>query len=75
MSPDLAPLVVKRLLEVFASLQDKGTGVLLIEQSTDLALGMADTALVPCSGRMRQHGPARHLSRVPVRLQKAHVEI
>ncbi len=61
MSLGLAPLIVKRLLGVVASLKERGTGILLIEQFTELALGMAETAVVMRSGRMRWHGPASAL--------------
>lgn len=62
MSLGLAPLVVKRLLGVVATLRDRGTGILLIEQFTDLALGMADDAVVLRSGRMRYNGSAQRLA-------------
>jgi branched-chain amino acid transport system ATP-binding protein len=61
MSLGLAPLIVKRLLGVVAGLKDRGVGILLIEQFTDLALGMADAAVVLRSGQMRYSGPARRL--------------
>jgi len=61
MSLGLAPLIVKRLLGVVASLKERGVGILLIEQFTDLALGMADQAVVLRSGQMRYSGPARRL--------------
>ena len=61
MSLGLAPLIVKRLLGVVTALKERGVGILLIEQFTDLALGMADQAVVLRSGQMRYSGPARHL--------------
>lgn len=61
MSLGLAPLIVKRLLGVVAQLKAEGVGILLIEQFTDLALGMAETAVVLRSGKMRWSGPAAQL--------------
>jgi branched-chain amino acid transport system ATP-binding protein len=72
MSLGLAPLIVKRLLAVVAALKDRGVGVLLIEQFTDLALGMADDAVVLRSGHMRYSGPARRLVDEPSLLHKAY---
>lgn len=58
MSLGLAPLIVKRLLGVVTDLKSKGVGILLIEQFTDLALGIAETAVVLRGGKMRYNGPA-----------------
>lgn len=62
MSLGLAPLVVKRLLAVVTALKAQGVGILLIEQFTDLALSIAETAVVLRSGKMRYAGPARALA-------------
>lgn len=75
MSLGLAPLIVKRLLDVVAGLRDRGVGILLIEQFTDLALGMADTAVVLRSGQMRHSGPARVLVKEPAVLHSAYFGI
>jgi branched-chain amino acid transport system ATP-binding protein len=72
MSLGLAPLVVKRLLGVAAALKDRGVGILLIEQFTDLALGMADAAVVLRSGKMRYAGPATRLVNEPSVLDHAY---
>lgn len=61
MSLGLAPLIVKRLLGVVVSLKAQGVGILLIEQFTDLALSIAETAVILRSGKMRYSGPARPL--------------
>lgn len=71
MSPGLAPLIVKRLLAVVAALKDRGVGVFLIEQFTELAPGMADDAVVLRSGHMRYSGPARRLVDEPSRPHQA----
>ena len=75
MSLGLAPLIVKRLLGVVAALKERGVGVLLIEQFTDLALGMADQAVVLRSGQMRYSGPARHLVEESAVLHQAYFSV
>ena len=62
MSLGLAPVIVKRLLAVVAALKASGTGILLIEQFTDLALGIAENAIVLRAGKMRYSGPAKKLA-------------
>jgi branched-chain amino acid transport system ATP-binding protein len=61
MSLGLAPLIVKRLMGVIQDLKMAGTGILLIEQFTDLALAAAETAIVMRSGKMRYAGSAQAL--------------
>ena len=61
MSLGLAPLIVKRLLGVVTDLKARGVGILLIEQFTDMALGIAETAVVLRGGKMRYSGPAQAL--------------
>ncbi len=61
MSLGLAPLIVKRLLTVVTTLKSQDAGILLIEQFTDLALSIAETAVVLRSGKMRYSGPAAAL--------------
>ena len=61
MSLGLAPLIVKRLLGVVTTLKAEGTGILLIEQFTDLALSIAESAVVLRSGKMRYAGSAAAL--------------
>ena len=72
MSLGLAPLVVKRLLSVVMTLKAQGTGILLIEQFTDLALSIAESAVVLRSGKMRYAGPASALIADKTLLQNAY---
>lgn len=72
MSLGLAPLIVKRLLGVVTDLKAKGVGILLIEQFTDLALSIAETAVVLRSGKMRYNGPAADLANDTQRLHEAY---
>jgi branched-chain amino acid transport system ATP-binding protein len=72
MSLGLAPLIVKRLLSVVALLKSQGVGILLIEQFTDLALSIAETAVVLRSGKMRYSGLASALVSDKALLQNAY---
>lgn len=72
MSLGLAPLIVKRLLGVVTDLKARGVGILLIEQFTDLALGIAETAIVLRGGQMRYTGPAADLASDTQRLHEAY---
>lgn len=72
MSLGLAPLIVKRLLGVVAELKARGVGILLIEQFTDLALGIAETAVVLRGGKMRYSGAAQALVQDATLLHKAY---
>jgi len=67
MSLGLAPLVVKRLMEVTKNMATAGIGIILIEQFTELALDLADYACV-------LNGGETHFSGAPSRLQ-SHPEI
>ena len=53
MSLGLAPLIVKRLVSVVKQLVAQGTGVLLVEQFVEVALGMADRVVVLRKGAVR----------------------
>lgn len=75
MSLGLAPLIVKRLLGVVGALKERGVGILLIEQFTDLALGIAEDAVVLRSGQMRYAGPAGRLRADPSVLHQAYFGI
>jgi branched-chain amino acid transport system ATP-binding protein len=53
LSLGLAPVVVRRLVPALHEIADQGVGVLLIEQFTSLALGVATNAHVLVRGRLR----------------------
>src|ERR1044072_409385 len=59
LSLGLAPVVVMELLEVVRRLQHEGVAVVLVEQSAELALQVADRAVFLEKGETRFSGPAR----------------
>jgi branched-chain amino acid transport system ATP-binding protein len=65
LSLGLAPLVVRRLADVVRASAEQGVGVLLIEQFTTLALGMAARACVLQRGRAVWSGDAAALRAQP----------
>jgi branched-chain amino acid transport system ATP-binding protein len=63
LSLGLAPLVVRRLLDAVRSAADeKGTGVLLVEQHVRKALEYSDRAYVMRRGQIVMAGPASELA-------------
>ena len=72
MSLGLAPLIVKRLFGVVHELQSQGVGIVIIEQFTDLALGVAAHAVVLRGGRDKYNGPADILLENPEQLDEAY---
>jgi branched-chain amino acid transport system ATP-binding protein len=65
LSLGLAPLVVRRLADVVRASAEQGVGVLLIEQFTTLALGIAARACVLQRGRTVWSGDAQVLRKQP----------
>lgn len=75
MSLGLAPLVVKRLMGFVTGLKARGVGVLLIEQFTDMALSISESAVVLRGGRVRYAGRAETLARDQHLLDEAYFGI
>jgi branched-chain amino acid transport system ATP-binding protein len=73
LSLGLAPLVVKRLVPILASVAESGVGVLLIEQFAHVALGLANGAYILQGGRIRYQGTARELQENPDLLHSAYL--
>ena len=73
LSLGLAPVVVKRLVPVIASLASSGVGVLLIEQFAHVALALARSAYILEGGRIRYHGTAAELRDRPELLHSAYL--
>lgn len=73
MSLGLAPVVFHRLLPFVRRFADDGVGVLLVEQFTHQALGIAAEAMVVSSGTVSYQGRADTLRNSPDRLQAAYL--
>ncbi len=65
LSLGLAPVVVEQLLDVVRALRDRGTTIILVEQSVNVALTVADTAYFMEKGEIRFHGPTAELLERP----------
>jgi ABC-type branched-subunit amino acid transport system ATPase component/ABC-type branched-subunit amino acid transport system permease subunit len=65
LSLGLAPVVVEQLLTVVRELRDEGTTIVLVEQSVNVALTVADTAYFMEKGEIRFHGPTAELLERP----------
>ena len=63
----LAPLVVQSIFQVLRTINQRGVGILLVEQNARMALELADRAYLLEQGRMVEQGLGRDL------LQEEHV--
>jgi ABC-type branched-subunit amino acid transport system ATPase component/predicted MFS family arabinose efflux permease len=63
LSLGLAPLVVQQLLETIERLKQEGMTIVIVEQSLNVALTIADRAVFLEKGQVRFAGPARDLAR------------
>ncbi|WP_420434908.1 ATP-binding cassette domain-containing protein [Candidatus Poriferisocius sp.] len=70
----LAPAVIADLLPVVRRIADQGAAVLLVEQSVNIALSVADHAYVMEKGEIGHSGPAAELRTRPDLLQAAYLE-
>jgi branched-chain amino acid transport system ATP-binding protein len=61
LSLGLAPAIVSELLEAVKDLKARGTTVILVEQSVNVALSVAETAYFMEKGEIRFHGPTEEL--------------
>jgi ABC-type branched-subunit amino acid transport system ATPase component/predicted MFS family arabinose efflux permease len=62
LSLGLAPLVVQELLGVIERLKAEGMTIILVEQSLNVALSVADRAVFLEKGQVRFEGPAQELA-------------
>jgi branched-chain amino acid transport system ATP-binding protein len=65
LSLGLAPTVVAQLLEMVRLLKEQGTTIILVEQSVNVALTVADRAYFMEKGEIRFEGPAAELLERP----------
>lgn len=70
----LAPLIVKTVFEIIATLKAQGVTILLVEQNIHQALRIADRACVIKTGRITMMGTGRELLADP-EIQKAYMGI
>jgi ABC-type branched-subunit amino acid transport system ATPase component/predicted MFS family arabinose efflux permease len=61
LSLGLAPVVVQRMLEIVDQLKARGQTMLIVEQSLNVALSIADRAIFLEKGEVRFEGPAQEL--------------
>jgi ABC-type branched-subunit amino acid transport system ATPase component/predicted MFS family arabinose efflux permease len=61
LSLGLAPVVVQRMLELVDRLKERGQTMLIVEQSLNVALAIADRAIFLEKGEVRFEGPAQEL--------------
>jgi len=73
MSLGLSPLIVKRLMGVVVRLAEQGTGILLIEQFTHIALRIAHHTNVMSRGRITFSGEPKRLVDEPEILHRAYL--
>jgi ABC-type branched-subunit amino acid transport system ATPase component len=62
LSLGLAPVVVQGLIEVVEGLKASGVTMVIVEQSVNVALTLADRALFMEKGEIRFSGPAAELA-------------
>lgn len=74
MSMGLAPVIVEELLPIVRRIADETNAVVvLVEQHVQLALEVADEALVIVHGGVRMSGPASDLAKNPELLEQAYL--
>jgi len=74
LSLGLAPAVVEQLLEIVRTLREAGTTIILVEQSVNVALTVAETAYFMEKGEIRFHGPTAELLDRPDILRSVFLE-
>jgi branched-chain amino acid transport system ATP-binding protein len=74
LSLGLAPAVVSQLLTIVEEIRASGTTVILVEQSVNVALTVADTAYFMEKGEIRFHGPTAELLERPDVLRSVFLE-
>jgi branched-chain amino acid transport system ATP-binding protein len=74
LSLGLAPVVIEQLLPMLEAIRDQGTTVILVEQSVNLALTVAETAYFMEKGEIRFHGPTADLLDRPDLLRSVFLE-
>jgi branched-chain amino acid transport system ATP-binding protein len=74
LSLGLAPIIVEQLLGIVKAIRDRGTTIILVEQSVNVALTVAHTAYFMEKGEIRFHGPTTELLERPDVLRSVFLE-
>jgi branched-chain amino acid transport system ATP-binding protein len=74
LSLGLAPVIVEQLLAIVRAIRDQGTTIILVEQSVNVALTLAETAYFMEKGEIRFHGPTAELLERPDVLRSVFLE-
>lgn len=74
LSLGLAPVIVEQLLVIVRAMRDQGTTIILVEQSVNVALTVAETAYFMEKGEIRFHGPTAELLERPDVLRSVFLE-
>ena len=70
----LAPTIVSKLLEIVNRIHDQGTTIVLVEQSVNIALKLAQRAVFMEKGEVRFSGPTKDLLHRPDVLRSVFLE-
>ena len=74
LSLGLAPIIVGELLDIVRAIRDRGTTIILVEQSVNVALSVAETAYFMEKGEIRFKGPTSDLLARPDVLRSVFLE-
>jgi ABC-type branched-subunit amino acid transport system ATPase component/predicted MFS family arabinose efflux permease len=74
LSLGLAPTVIAQLLDIVKAMREQGITIILVEQSVNLALTLADEAYFMEKGEIRFHGPTAELLERPDVLRSVFLE-
>jgi branched-chain amino acid transport system ATP-binding protein len=74
LSLGLAPIIVEQLLGIVKAIRDRGTTIILVEQSVNVALTVANTAFFMEKGEIRFRGPTKELLERPDVLRSVFLE-
>jgi len=74
LSLGLAPVIVEQLLKIVRAIRDKGTTIIVVEQSVNVALTIAETAYFMEKGEIRFRGPTSELLNRPEILRSVFLE-
>ena len=74
LSLGLAPIIVEQLLEIVKAIRERGTTIILVEQSVNIALTVAETAFFMEKGEIMFHGRTADLLERPDILRSVFLE-